>query len=743
MKVTSLSVSNLLSFDEFELAFDEGLTVIVGPNGAGKSNVTRALDLAAKLVDWCDERTRSGAAPPTPADAVVASYVQAKHDRSLPSDPMQVRLGIALTTSRERERLVAFIRAAVLGRLCEENPTNVQVRMAQLSPWVGRAIDDRKLTPLFTGTLAFHHPGYEGGYWDCRYEFDLNGARYDWALYAPGSLASIFPHGTAADAIPSETRVWEALFGQPTTNPPQLPDPLPEFTLDALCQPGRKLGNLVIRLGTGVFDTRYEPFRSAADHLGFSAQEPGQHAYGLPRALRGCLAEGLVILGEQFRGLGVGGTIPWRAGIYPWEALAAGAPAQNPGFLPLRLFRLKNGTSPRERAAYARILERFETLAPGRSFDVTFAPARIPVPAPAPIGAGLVAVPGGTGDGGEQGQAGSNITVVAKDIFGAGGQSSERPIQLFGSGTWEALVLAEALASSEDRFSVLDEPATSLHPTWQGRLQAELRQTAGQVLVVTHSPNLVGMDTPEDLRRLVRIDNPDGASRPHRLPPNLTEAQASKLTRIFSLSADARSLLFCRGAVLVSGETELGAMPTWCSKSQVAKDRGAPQDLDIAFYSVGGDAGFGTVIGALHAFGIPWALVCDGQSFDVEEHWGTHVFRQIHAAGIDVADLNGFTEKGNSAETPRPMTQELWEEQLGLAGPLGVFTLATSWSGAGESFEGFVERVAPGKLAEAGAEVGTTSKIRKGRWVAQGTDCPAEVSDLYKRLLESLIGEPR
>ncbi len=49
MKVTSLDVSNLLSFGEFNLDFDDRLTVLVGPNGAGKTNIVRVLDLVAKL----------------------------------------------------------------------------------------------------------------------------------------------------------------------------------------------------------------------------------------------------------------------------------------------------------------------------------------------------------------------------------------------------------------------------------------------------------------------------------------------------------------------------------------------------------------------------------------------------------------------------------------------------------------------------------------------------------------------
>lgn len=43
---------------------------------------------------------------------------------------------------------------------------------------------------------------------------------------------------------------------------------------------------------------------------------------------------------------------------------------------------------------------------------------------------------------------------------------THRPLQ--GGGTWEALVLAEALVESNDgRVVILDEPAVTFHPTWQ------------------------------------------------------------------------------------------------------------------------------------------------------------------------------------------------------------------------------------------------------------------------------------
>ncbi|MDA8282841.1 MAG: AAA family ATPase, partial [Actinomycetota bacterium] len=98
MKVTSLDVSNLLSFGEFHLDFDDRLTVLVGPNGAGKTNIVRVFDLVTKLIDWADARLRQDGATRSATEAVLSSYADAAHDESPPGTPMEVRLSLQFTT---------------------------------------------------------------------------------------------------------------------------------------------------------------------------------------------------------------------------------------------------------------------------------------------------------------------------------------------------------------------------------------------------------------------------------------------------------------------------------------------------------------------------------------------------------------------------------------------------------------------------------------------------------------------
>ena len=83
--------------------------------------------------------------------------------------------------------------------------------------------------------------------------------------------------------------------------------------------------------------------------------------------------------------------------------------------------------------------------------------------------------------------------------------------------------------------------------------------------------------------------------------------------------------------------------------------------------------------------------------------------------------------------------------QLAITGDFLVATDTRGWTTADkddgilndESFEVFLEAVAPGKLAEAEQEVGK-SKVRKGLWIAENVPGPSEVSDLYEQIITLL-----
>jgi len=299
-------------------------------------------------------------------------------------------------------------------------------------------------------------------------------------------------------------------------------------------------------------------------------------------------------------------------------------------------------------------------------------------------------------------------------------------------------VLAEALATAPGRVIVLDEPALNLHPGWQQLLLARLRQRAGsgQSVLITHSPYLLPVNDEDDIYRLVRADRYDGVTRLSRARRPVTDARA--VVRDYSMSADARALLFAAGAVLVEGETELGALPLWFAKSPAASTLGNLQSLNLAFYSVGGEDHFKAPLTLLAALRIPWVIVCDGGPLRADKG-RKHLFRQVAAAGAARPDLQAFiTSTLYDCTAARQLT---FVQAVKEAHSHGTFTLAPSWDRtrtdgiSAESFEAFTEAT-PG-LAGAKQEVGN-SKTRQGRWLAENHPCPHAVTQLYQDIVTAL-----
>lgn len=750
MRVNSLHVENLLTFDRFQLDLNGKTNVLVGPNGAGKSNIVRIIDLVCKGMDWA-ATTGRGSPFAQAAEQLLKSFAAAHHHGSLPEQPALVRLDVEFTTGDEQELLCTFVRAAVLCTLLDELGRDTQTAVT-VSAWVDSEITNDRLAPLFSGTVVLEHIGMPQHSWGISYEFRHGDGMYRWLLANRGFMQSIVPASSpqALMASSSHKQLKEVLLGLPQSaqQPVTLPSPLPSFDFSSLCPTGSEtVTSINIRTGTGSFSTELAPCRRASELLGIPDESrAGQQAFPLAYVLSMLLDNGIITVGEQFRGLGVGGTPPQQAGPYGWEILVSPMRSRAPWLLPLRLFELKNG-SPAQRERFGAVQRKFSELAPGRSVDVKFQAFDLAAINPATIGTGQVTI---YGQGVEQQEPpqphpGAALTVVVDRTADDGRHPNDLPVQLHGGGTWEALVVAEALVESKDRFVILDEPALTLHPTWQRAVRASILEAPGTCLVITHSANLVPVETPDDLSRLVRIENESGASQAHRLP-SLALDDAKRITREFALSSDAVSLLFARGVVLLEGETEQGALPEWFDR---LPDTGCPTpgELDLAFYSVGGDSNFRTLLTVLHAFAIPWVLVCDGAAFDVTKRVKRlpHVFDQVTTACGDVPKLQEFLKSLDLDPSLRVMDKDTFKRQRELGRAHGVFTLARGWTTANkdtgaandESFEAFVEAVASGKLNKAREEVGE-SKVRKGIWLGENVPCPSEVRELYDDIVKVL-----
>ena len=149
----------------------------------------------------------------------------------------------------------------------------------------------------------------------------------------------------------------------------------------------------------------------------------------------------------------------------------------------------------------------------------------------------------------------------------------------------------------------------------------------------------------------------------------------------------------------------------------------------MSLLNVGGDRNFRTYIEICRRFGIPWTALCDGAALDPQRARSEQILRQLLNAGVGDAQLKSWLDKPE-----RPATFEDVRKQ---AERWGIFTLACGPETGEESFESFLERVAPVALNEA-RQAEPDSKPRQGRYVAEHVACPPSVDAIYTELLSHL-----
>lgn len=295
------------------------------------------------------------------------------------------------------------------------------------------------------------------------------------------------------------------------------------------------------------------------------------------------------------------------------------------------------------------------------------------------------------------------------------------PLEFSGAGITEALFLSAILAGSAGQVILLDEPALNLHPTMQTMLLNEVQALAhlpgsegNQFLVNTHTPTLVPPDAIECVSRFTLQDG-------HVIRQALKVSQNDliKLRQLLRGNWAARALLFSRAALLVEGETELGALPVWCP------------DLmrhDIAVYAVGGKGEFVSPLKLIHHFAIPWAILGDGEVF-----WDQHQRGYSHGPQDHISPILAVCNQtlppipGDPGSDEHSFAQ--WRQDLELC---GIFTLA---SRADDGFEKAVQTEIPPELwVEAEMKFGK-NKVARGRFIAENCPCPPKVATLLQSVL--------
>jgi len=185
----------------------------------------------------------------------------------------------------------------------------------------------------------------------------------------------------------------------------------------------------------------------------------------------------------------------------------------------------------------------------------------------------------------------------------------EIPLAYHGAGIWEALMLSTILDESEGRVILLDEPASNLHPGMQHKLVKALNDVPGQVIVVTHSAHMLPTIA-EDFYKVRRMQK----TRNGTLVKGLESSgplKSGKIEKELNKSSDLAGLLFADGVILVEGETEIGALDEWFTKSAISQGK-AFSDLNLVVYWVGGKSNLPFHMHFLSEFSVPWVVICDG-----------------------------------------------------------------------------------------------------------------------------------
>lgn len=656
MLLRSVWSKGFLSFGEaVHLRVDPGLTVVTGPNGAGKSNLGRCLEVG---------RAAIGRAAGDPAADRLDVYRDAGYQGA---GSFEIRIGLDLDQRWERDLVRAFMCAAFANS--PELYAQPQGQSpAELDELARACIPEASLAPLWSGCLVVHYDSAMPIPWRADWEFG-QGER-TWHITLSGHSGYQLRPGrvpSSAVAVGSRGLTQWLLDAKPQD----------ELVLDfgqALRSAEQPVTfNVASMSGSGAIP---ESLHELATALG--VPDYGNKNFGFDEVLSAVLQRGIVLTDNR--------RLPLER-RFTLEELSRSLDLRDGRGAAAELYRLKNGDA-RQRQRYAQACAAFTDLT-GRTLGLRSYPA--PVDG---NGAALIIEP----------------TVV--DGYG------ERPLEFSGAGVQEALVLSTLLLGDPGRVVVLDEPAVNLEPTMQRRLIGKLRGP-GQYLVITHSADLVPVDSQADLGRIVRLSmGPRGSELRRADLDALTGKQSLGWLRLLE-PAQARALLFAAAVILCEGPTEIGALRRWWRDTTGIGLRD-PESANIAIISVDGDAGFGTYVRYLDAFGIPWAIVADGPALRHNSKLAKQLANLKHKPRNPPADSADFA---------------LWRRYWQRA---GVFTVARQFGDDGSKsgeFEAFLERVDPALMAQARAEAGQGSKPLVGAYfAAEYPKPPREITDLYKAI---------
>lgn len=180
-----------------------------------------------------------------------------------------------------------------------------------------------------------------------------------------------------------------------------------------------------------------------------------------------------------------------------------------------------------------------------------------------------------------------------------------------GAGVIQVLLLLTHSTSYSKQVLFMDCPESHLHPHVLRRMASIMESTGdGQIIVITHSPYLVGLSKNSMIYRAVQLA---AQTRLIGLPKKyFSDDDYLKLEQL--LDIDCKELLFAKKVLLVEGPTELGALPILADKLGYNFDENG-----VSVVNVGGKWLFPLFAKICEGFQIPYFILADNDARSIAD----------------------------------------------------------------------------------------------------------------------------
>ena len=265
------------------------------------------------------------------------------------------------------------------------------------------------------------------------------------------------------------------------------------------------------------------------------------------------------------------------------------------------------------------------------------------------------------------------------------------PLDRVGAGARGVLYLLAAVYGARESVVMLDEPGINLHPTMLQKVVDGMdgQDSGNQILVITHSPDLLRCEMARSGTRIVRVANTNGQSRIYQ-DTDKTGKDAMDPRGIARIIDPA--VFFAKLAVVVEGESDRAVLGL-ADRMAVKEPKYDLPLNNIAVVGVCGKYGFARCRSLLDKYGIPWIILADEDAKDRFEHYKAS---WISGDGVEgdgpVFLLKGDLEKFMEEADPDTFAESKQRSKVATALEWAARTLEKNPDGARLPMAEFLDR---------------------------------------------------